>query len=75
MYLKTTGSDEHEHTFVEYPGLTFYMVLNDQGYHGASSPKSNVTDKPKLKSMSFAKIQVKEAEAKFETLDNNGVFF
>ena len=42
VYLKTTGSDEHEHTFVEYPGLTFYMA-NDQGYHGASSPKSNVT--------------------------------
>ena len=47
VYLKTTGTDEHQHTFVQYPGLTFYMGSN-QGYHGASAPKSNVTEfKPK----------------------------
>ena len=38
-HLKTTGSDEHEHTFVEYPGCS----CSDKVYHGASSPKSNVT--------------------------------
>ena len=47
VYLKSTGTDEHQHTFVQYPGLTFYMG-NNQGYHGASAPKSNVTEfKPK----------------------------
>ena len=40
--LASQEDDDHEHTFLEYPGITFYMS-NDQGYHGASNPESDVT--------------------------------
>ncbi len=46
VYLTSQGGSEHTHTFIEYPGLTFYMP-GDQGYHGAESASSDTKFKPK----------------------------
>jgi hypothetical protein len=46
VYLQKQDSSDHEHTFYEYPNLTFYMP-NDQGYHGSESASSDELFKPK----------------------------
>ena len=46
VYLNRQNNTDHEHTFYEYPNLTFYMP-NDQGYHGAENPSSDELFKPK----------------------------
>ena len=46
VYLQKQNSTDHEHTFYEYPNLTFYMP-NDQGYHGFESASSDELFKPK----------------------------
>ena len=46
VYLNRQNGTDHEHTFYEYPNLTFYMP-NDQGYHGAENPSSDELFKPK----------------------------
>jgi len=46
VYLNRQNDTDHEHTFYEYPNLTFYMP-NDQGYHGAENPSSDELFKPK----------------------------
>ena len=46
VYLTRQDSSDHEHTFYEYPNLTFYMP-NDQGYHGSENASSDELFKPK----------------------------
>ena len=46
VYLTRQNSSDHEHTFYEYPNLTFYMP-NDQGYHGAENASTDELFKPK----------------------------
>lgn len=46
VYLNRQNNTDHEHTFYEYPNLTFYMP-NDQGYHGAENPSADELFKPK----------------------------
>jgi len=46
VYLNQQNDSDHEHTFYEYPNLTFYMP-NDQGYHGAENPSADELFKPK----------------------------
>jgi hypothetical protein len=46
VYLQKQNSEDHEHTFYEYPNLTFYMP-NGQGYHGSESESSDELFKPK----------------------------
>ncbi len=48
VYLRTAdaGSSQHEHTFDEYPGLTFFMPA-DQGYHGSSTQSEDAVFKTK----------------------------
>lgn len=46
VYLTRQDSSDHEHTFYEYPNLTFYMP-NDQGYHGAENASTDELFKPK----------------------------
>ena len=46
VYLQKQNSEDHEHTFYEYPNLTFYMP-NGQGYHGSESASSDELFKPK----------------------------
>ena len=46
VYLTRQNATDHEHTFYEYPNLTFYMP-NDQGYHGAENPSDDEIFKPK----------------------------
>ncbi len=46
VYLTRQDSSDHEHTFYEYPNLTFYMP-NDQGYHGSESASTDEVFKPK----------------------------
>ena len=46
VYLNRQNNTDHEHTFYEYPNLTFYMP-NDQGYHGAENTSSDERFKPK----------------------------
>ena len=46
VYLQKQNTSDHEHTFYEYPNLTFYMP-NDQGYHGSESASSDKLFKPK----------------------------
>ena len=46
VYLNRQNASDHEHTFYEYPNLTFYMP-NDQGYHGAENPSTDEFFKPK----------------------------
>ena len=46
VYLTKQNESDHEHTFYEYPDLTFYMP-NDQGYHGAENASSDTMFKPK----------------------------
>ena len=46
VYLTRQDSSDHEHTFYEYPNLTFYMP-NDQGYHGSENASTDELFKPK----------------------------
>ena len=46
VYLTRQDSSDHEHTFYEYPNLTFYMP-NDQGYHGSENASTDEVFKPK----------------------------
>ena len=46
VYLTRQDSSDHEHTFYEYPNLTFYMP-NDQGYHGSENASNDELFKPK----------------------------
>ena len=46
VYLSSQGSDDHPHTFYEYPGLTFYMP-DTGGYHGSETSSSDELFKPK----------------------------
>jgi hypothetical protein len=46
VYLTRQDSSDHEHTFYEYPNLTFYMP-NDQGYHGSENASDDELFKPK----------------------------
>ena len=46
VYLTRQNSSDHEHTFYEYPNLTFYMP-NDQGYHGSENASTDELFKPK----------------------------
>ena len=46
VYLQKQNTSDHEHTFYEYPNLTFYMP-NDQGYHGSENASSDELFKPK----------------------------
>ena len=46
VYLTRQDSSDHEHTFYEYPNLTFYMP-NDQGYHGSENTSDDELFKPK----------------------------
>ena len=46
VYLTRQDSSDHEHTFYEYPNLTFYMP-NDQGYHGSGNASTDELFKPK----------------------------
>ena len=46
VYLTRKDSSDHEHTFYEYPNLTFYMP-NDQGYHGSENASTDELFKPK----------------------------
>ena len=46
VYLTRQDSSDHEHTFYEYPNLTFYMP-NDQGYHGSENESNDQIFKPK----------------------------
>jgi hypothetical protein len=46
VYLTRQDATDHEHTFYEYPNLTFYMP-NDQGYHGAENSSDDEIFKPK----------------------------
>ena len=46
VYLQKQNTSDHEHTFYEYPNLTFYMP-NDQGYHGSENASTDELFKPK----------------------------
>ena len=46
VYLTRQDSSDHEHTFYEYPNLTFYMP-NEQGYHGSENASTDELFKPK----------------------------
>ncbi len=46
VYLTRQDNSDHEHTFYEYPNLTFYMP-NDQGYHGSENASTDELFKPK----------------------------
>ena len=46
VYLTRQDSSDHEHTFYEYPNLTFYMP-NDQGYHGSENASDDELFKTK----------------------------
>ena len=46
VYLTKQNTSDHEHTFYEYPNLTFYMP-NDQGYHGSENASTDELFKPK----------------------------